>query len=53
MFELSDIAVLRELSYNTHNTNVIVSRPEILINDSREWFGAASGLCEICDGGLE
>jgi len=37
--------------YNCYITNMIVSRPKMLIGDSRERF-AASGLCEICDGEL-
>jgi hypothetical protein len=34
-------------------TNMIISRPKRLINDGREWLGAALGPREICDGGLE
>ena len=44
--------------YNTSQplhyiTYMIVSRPKILIGDNLERFEAASGLCEICEGGLE
>jgi hypothetical protein len=37
--------------YNCYVTNMIVSRPKMLIGDNRERF-AASEVCEICEGGL-
>jgi len=63
MVELIDVAVLHGLPCSIHVMNgrgncyitniMTVSRPKILMNDGRKWFGATSELCEICEGGLE
>lgn len=62
MVELFEIVVLHGLPCpihvmdgrgNCYITNMVISSVKILINDGRAWIGAASGLCEICEGRLE